>query len=1661
MGSVEVPSRHKALIYDSPGSISTKLEEIETPKPGVNEVLINLTHSGVCHSDMGVMTNSWKWLPAPTEKGQVGGHEGVGTVAAFGPGAESSGLKIGDRVGIKWMASACGNCIPCLAGADACCTAGKISGYFTPGTFQQYALAPAHYVTPIPDALPSDAAAPMLCGGVTVYSALCKSGARPGDWVVIPGAGGGLGHLALQIGARGMGFRMIGIDMGEKEKLVKECGAEVFLDLSKYGRDDEGTKKLVEDVKAATGGVGAAAVVVCTASNAAYAQGLSFLKFRGTLVCVGVPEGDQVPIATADPASILALEKRIVGSAVGNRKDAIDTLDMAARQPYNYSQQTPGPPQPPWQAPPRKSGWADPRFQHTTPVSPYNAGSNAFGPPLPPPPPPPSSAPSQQGYPQFDTSAWGVNYNHSTAPQNYDAAPPLPPRLSSATGRVSPQPDHAPSLNYHQQQASLPQLGSYGQPQQYTTPWSDPYQSRPAFQDSSLPTPTPPPPPPPRPAAYQAEIQAQYNRLNTPPIEYSHKPPSHHYEPQPQTVWTTPAPPVTGPSYYPTAPVSHQVFGTNDAPLVSPIESNNVPWKQEGTTQTGQASADYQAYQKLHEGAAAPSQTFGFGGPSDWEHYQPGAPADLSPTSPPLPPPVASNQGQGLILMGQMHADPPGPHTPKGPVEIGVHSPVSARRPSHPHSRTHQVEWSQPQSNEGSQSARRQSDHVSIRSDSLSATGNIDCVIQAWTTPSKSDANRQTVSRPVSRSSTRVSSPEPPSSIRPLDPYADLEPEFKASLKRYAAMLRKESSAESDEEKFEVFHTFTTKELRLRSLLYGVELNKIVKEVKKAASLADIQAALPKSVVKQEQTEVVGPDKLNIAQPAASMAQPPSRQYPPDGGMVQSSQNHAGHQLEQPQTKTENAGDIVPSLSVSSSKPSVAIPMQYVSNAAANIDPNGGTEAYSPGGHPKTSRIAATPFTMGQAPMPTDSSGGNLGSIVEEEAYSPGGRPRPPVFAAAAAPPTLEVLPDFMGRPRAGVASLAEEEAYSPGGRPRPPDVTSKKPAGPSISMSPKEQSDPNLPWSAPSPSINAPMVMEDYITLQPPSPSVNAPMIVEPEMEQSLSTRPSDVQRPFVPIKFEPSRPAYTPFRYSAAGQDDNVQPLQPADQAYSSLRHALADSGRLMAQETLLGPIRPASAIGKQEHQKAFIGLIRKQSMAIRQKAPQPPSVIRTGDNALKSEPPPAMRVGTPAIVPAQDPLKQAVTALQSLLPKDFSIDSVQHPKIKELKTKIAAVPDQSGFIRETVVEWDRTNREVRKQQDAERRTRQEESEAHIDGLFNDNEIGYADIGELEAEFKLSEADRKYQENQGELESFTAQVFTRVTQRLQKEIDELTPAYNTAIDLLDRESESISRCFKLEGDRANMSEVMSCALNLFNKIEVRHHKVAEAHVERERRRKHLELTVLYTNNNKDGMKSLEKDFEVAEKAQVLHEARAKDERANKLMDSFDRATVRGLGDNQLFVDEALAKLEDVKRVIFSNEDGSFKEKLYEPEGARDTLSLAQDVVGLVMADSRQLLALSNEGETLLNDADYGVSVSEARVGNADKSTYSSLEKEKAKEDTKLVEEMNTRLASVTKSPQAAIALTREVIDRIGDDPAHQDRIKRALETAKQRNATAESPKT
>jgi len=134
-----------------------------------------------------------------------------------------------------------------------------------------------------------------------------------------------LGHLAVQYSARAMGHRVIGIDHSSKEKLAKDSGAEVFFGFDKSGKD------LVNHVREATSGLGAKAVIVVTASNAAYDTAIDMLRFGGVLVCVGIPEGDAVPIGGAKAGSLLQQEKKIVGSAVGNRREAIEALELVKR----------------------------------------------------------------------------------------------------------------------------------------------------------------------------------------------------------------------------------------------------------------------------------------------------------------------------------------------------------------------------------------------------------------------------------------------------------------------------------------------------------------------------------------------------------------------------------------------------------------------------------------------------------------------------------------------------------------------------------------------------------------------------------------------------------------------------------------------------------------------------------------------------------------------------------------------------------------------------------------------------------------------------------------------------------------------------------------------------------------------------------------------------------------------------------------------------------------------------------------------------------------------------------------------------------------------------------------------------------------------------------
>jgi alcohol dehydrogenase, propanol-preferring len=157
----------------------------------------------------------------------VGGHEGAGIVVARGPGVTDEDAKIGEAVGIKWLNDSCLSCVFCRTADEPLCLSPKLSGYTVDGSFQQFCIASAKHVAHIPEGVPLDAVAPIICAGITVYKGLKESGARPGQTVAIVGAGGGLGSLACQY-AKAMGLKFIGIDGGEeKEQMVKGMGAEV------------------------------------------------------------------------------------------------------------------------------------------------------------------------------------------------------------------------------------------------------------------------------------------------------------------------------------------------------------------------------------------------------------------------------------------------------------------------------------------------------------------------------------------------------------------------------------------------------------------------------------------------------------------------------------------------------------------------------------------------------------------------------------------------------------------------------------------------------------------------------------------------------------------------------------------------------------------------------------------------------------------------------------------------------------------------------------------------------------------------------------------------------------------------------------------------------------------------------------------------------------------------------------------------------------------------------------------------------------------------------------------------------------------------------------------------------------------------------------------
>src|ERR1700693_2618111 len=244
------------------------VREVPVPTPGPGQALVEIIATGVCHTDLHAAEGDW---PVKPTLPFIPGHEGAGIVVALGAGVTH--LKVGDRVGIAWLHSACGHCEFCLSGWETLCHQQQNSGYSVNGTFAQYAIGQADYLGRMPKNLSFVDAAPILCAGVTTYKGLKETNARPGEWVVISGAGG-LGHVAIQY-AKAMGLHVAAVDLGpEKMALARKLGAEITIDAKLQDPATEIQKQIG----------GAHGVLVTAVSNIAFKQDVRHVPRGGACV---------------------------------------------------------------------------------------------------------------------------------------------------------------------------------------------------------------------------------------------------------------------------------------------------------------------------------------------------------------------------------------------------------------------------------------------------------------------------------------------------------------------------------------------------------------------------------------------------------------------------------------------------------------------------------------------------------------------------------------------------------------------------------------------------------------------------------------------------------------------------------------------------------------------------------------------------------------------------------------------------------------------------------------------------------------------------------------------------------------------------------------------------------------------------------------------------------------------------------------------------------------------------------------------------------------------------------------------------------------------------------------------------------------------------------
>ena len=294
----------KACVLRGPAAIETnplEYREVATPQPNSGEVLARVRACGVCRTDLHVIEGE---LP-PRKSPLIPGHQVVGVIEKRGEGAQR--FAAGARIGIAWLHRTDGTCEYCRAGVENLCDNPMFTGYTVDGGYAEFIVAPEDFAYAIPEGIPDEQAAPLLCAGIIGFRSLRLSGVKRGSRLGFYGFGAA-GHVAIQV-ARHWGVEVFASTRDARhQKLAMELGAAWA-----GGTFDEPPKKLD------------AAIVFAPAGEIVPAA-LKALKKGGALILGGI-HMSAIPSFSYD----LLYQERVIRSVANNtRKDGEDFLRVAA-----------------------------------------------------------------------------------------------------------------------------------------------------------------------------------------------------------------------------------------------------------------------------------------------------------------------------------------------------------------------------------------------------------------------------------------------------------------------------------------------------------------------------------------------------------------------------------------------------------------------------------------------------------------------------------------------------------------------------------------------------------------------------------------------------------------------------------------------------------------------------------------------------------------------------------------------------------------------------------------------------------------------------------------------------------------------------------------------------------------------------------------------------------------------------------------------------------------------------------------------------------------------------------------------------------------------------------------------------------------------------------